>query len=245
MHLDLKPANILITGDGTLKICDFGMASAVPAPPHFEREGDRDYIAPEVLHFQKYDTPVDIFSLGLTIIETAGNEALPPGGPEWQALRTGDIGVAPVLSANLSGEFVHRDQFGNALATEALANPEDHTTQSSEQSFSNKRLRPNRLEYIRRIRGAELHKPAAGHLIDPPDFMAEGRLEEVVKAMISAEPQDRPSASQLLQCTELQWVAYRRQKPATIFEGLWGPDDSLVGALKQAPADDKDWDMEL
>jgi mitosis inhibitor protein kinase SWE1 len=246
MHLDLKPANILIAHDGTLKICDFGMASAVPAPDDFEREGDRDYIAPEVLHFQQYDTPVDIFSLGLTIIETAGNEALPPGGPEWQALRSGDIGVAPVLSTNLSGEFVHRDEDGNALATEVLGDPDDPNSQGSDQQFSNKRLRRNRLDYIRCIRGAELHRPRPGDLVDPPDFMAEGKLEEVVRAMISANPRDRPSASQLLQCAEIRWVVGRRQKPATVFEGLWGPDDSRGAACVPEPqTEHKDWDMEL
>ena len=71
IHLDLKPANIFITGEGRFKIGDFGMASIWPRPPasdaastsgptSFEREGDKLYLAPEVLQ-GKYSKAVDIF----------------------------------------------------------------------------------------------------------------------------------------------------------------------------------------
>jgi len=68
VHLDLKPDNILVTSDETLKIGDFDNSVLLPDEEvHFE-EGDGCYLAPEVLN-NPADFPADIFSLGLTFLE--------------------------------------------------------------------------------------------------------------------------------------------------------------------------------
>ncbi|KAG4303320.1 hypothetical protein PCK1_000284, partial [Pneumocystis canis] len=109
IHLDLKPANIFISFKGTLKIGDFGMASVWPVPIGIEREGDREYIAPEVLSSQQYDKPADIFSLGLVILEVAANIVLPQNGVSWQKLRSGDLSDAPRLSSSKVIPFISED----------------------------------------------------------------------------------------------------------------------------------------
>ncbi|KAK4054257.1 mitosis inhibitor protein kinase swe1 [Microbotryomycetes sp. JL201] len=55
-----------------------------------EREGDREYIAPEILA-GRYGKEADIFSLGLVVLEAAANVVLPDNGPAWQKLRSNDF----------------------------------------------------------------------------------------------------------------------------------------------------------
>ncbi|GAA5876049.1 hypothetical protein JCM3774_004488 [Rhodotorula dairenensis] len=73
------------------------------APEDLEREGDREYIAPEILS-GRYGKEADIFSLGLIALEAAANVVLPDNGPAWQKLRANDL--TDVDLSRLSPMFV-------------------------------------------------------------------------------------------------------------------------------------------
>lgn len=112
IHLDLKPANIFITGEGRLKIGDFGMASLWPRPARkdsstkresFEREGDKLYLAPEVLQ-GRYGKAADIFSFGMTMLETATNIVVPDQGDAWHRIRHDDF--SQIDFADISTELI-------------------------------------------------------------------------------------------------------------------------------------------
>lgn len=264
IHLDIKPANVLIAFDGSLKISDFGMSTRWPAAQSLEREGDRQYIAPEALQSHIYDRPGDIFSLGLSMIEIAGNEALPPNGPEWQSLRQGDLSVAPALSTSRSGELVIRDDEGNPIATELISDVDSAYASSSfssnisldeELAFgTSSSTHPDPFSPFTARRSSDtkrvsqsssnqlLHKPRSGDLQFPPKFMEEGGLERIIGRMINANPRVRPTAAEIVNMEELRWVDNRRRAAATIFEGLWGPADEDTRMEDDA---DEDWRMEM
>ncbi|XP_023126459.2 membrane-associated tyrosine- and threonine-specific cdc2-inhibitory kinase [Amphiprion ocellaris] len=98
VHLDLKPANVLITDSGRLKLGDFGLLlelkpSSGPVEGKVKddvQEGDPRYMAPELLRGD-YGPAADVFSLGVSILELACNIEVPNGGEGWQQLRQGHL----------------------------------------------------------------------------------------------------------------------------------------------------------
>jgi mitosis inhibitor protein kinase SWE1 len=75
--------------------------SSMRAPKSLEREGDREYIAPEIMQ-GKYSEAADVFSLGLVILEAAGNVILPDNGDAWQKLRNDDLSDVDLSQFSMS-----------------------------------------------------------------------------------------------------------------------------------------------
>ncbi|CAF4264948.1 unnamed protein product [Rotaria sp. Silwood2] len=81
IHRDVKGHNILITGDGHIKLIDFGV-SAYLNPNNGRRNtsvGTPFFMAPEVIACERqmdydYDTRADVWSTGITAIEIAEGE---------------------------------------------------------------------------------------------------------------------------------------------------------------------------
>ncbi|GMI38373.1 hypothetical protein TeGR_g13291, partial [Tetraparma gracilis] len=68
IHRDLKPDNMLLTRDWTLKLTDFGEARAQNMGGTMTSVGTPIYIAPEVMRADHYDAKADTWSFGLCLV---------------------------------------------------------------------------------------------------------------------------------------------------------------------------------
>ncbi|KHN96607.1 Protein kinase-like domain protein [Metarhizium album ARSEF 1941] len=220
MHLDMKPANILITFEGVLKIGDFGLAQPCNSTEGVDVEGDREYMAPEMLK-GKAGKSADVFSLGLMTLEAAANVVLPENGPTWVALRSGDLSEVPSLTWTPSLE-VQRDAIGNPTESTHDDDLQGGKTRSAGNLFGS-------------FKRSELQQP--------PKFMLDAyhssSLDSIVKWMTSQEPAARPLIDQVLELEGLRWVAEHRNAPATVYEGNWGPAEMFPVSI----ANDSDTEM--
>lgn len=70
LHLDIKPANVLIDRNGHIKLADFGMATLTSAAGFGgARGGTIGYMAPEQLRGEVVDERSDVFSLAAVLYE--------------------------------------------------------------------------------------------------------------------------------------------------------------------------------
>jgi len=72
LHRDVKPANIMISPSGAVKVTDLGIARALESTPITDRGevfGTIEYLAPELLRDEEPDVRADIYSLGVCMYE--------------------------------------------------------------------------------------------------------------------------------------------------------------------------------
>jgi serine/threonine-protein kinase len=74
LHRDIKPQNIMLCSDDTLRLMDFGLATTIQQHVSFlhrfgPRVGTADYMAPEQVQGKACDGRADLFSLGVVLYE--------------------------------------------------------------------------------------------------------------------------------------------------------------------------------
>ncbi|RDX87291.1 Mitogen-activated protein kinase kinase kinase 3, partial [Mucuna pruriens] len=97
VHRDIKGANILVDPNGEIKLADFGMAKHINASASMlSFKGSPYWMAPEVvMNTNGYSLPVDIWSLGCTILEMATSK------PPWSQYE----GVAAIFKIGNSKDM--------------------------------------------------------------------------------------------------------------------------------------------
>ena len=79
IHRNLKPTNILIATDGTIKISDFGI-SKLMTPEEITMTmgvGTQKFMAPEIINEDEYNEKVDVYSFGVLVFYILSGGKMP------------------------------------------------------------------------------------------------------------------------------------------------------------------------
>ena len=132
VHRDVSPQNVLISYEGDIKLCDFGIVKAVTKTSKTQMgalKGKLQYMSPEQAWGRPVDARSDIFSLGSLLFEMLTGRRLFSGESEisvLDAVREGRIQAPRDLDPRLPLEV-------NALVLKALArDPEDRFKSAGE-----------------------------------------------------------------------------------------------------------------
>ncbi|KAK7318445.1 hypothetical protein RJT34_03147 [Clitoria ternatea] len=133
VHRDIKGANILVDPNGEIKLADFGMAKHINSSASMlSFKGSPYWMAPEVvMNTSGYSLPVDIWSLGCTIIEMATSK------PPWShyegvaaIFKIGNSKDMPEIPEHLSNDAknfikqcLQRDPLARPTAQKLLEHP--------------------------------------------------------------------------------------------------------------------------
>jgi hypothetical protein len=91
VHRDVSPANIMVSFDGVVKLCDFGIAKAAAASDHLTNpgqvKGKYAYMSPEQTIAAQLDGRSDVFSLAIVMWELLTGKTIVPRGDAIAAMR--------------------------------------------------------------------------------------------------------------------------------------------------------------
>ena len=96
IHRDVKPSNILVTGDGTVKVADFGIARIVADEDSGEEGeiiGSARYMSPEQLTGREATPKSDIYSVGILLYHCLTGE--PPFSGTTKSVARQQLGRQP------------------------------------------------------------------------------------------------------------------------------------------------------
>ncbi|XP_025905673.1 serine/threonine-protein kinase PAK 4-like, partial [Nothoprocta perdicaria] len=134
IHRDIKSDSILLAHDGRVKLSDFGFCAQVnkEVPRRKSLVGTPYWMAPELISRLPYGPEVDIWSLGVMVIEMVDGEPPYFNEPPLKAMKMIRDNLPPKLknlhrvSPSLKGfldRMLVRDPLQRAAATELLKHP--------------------------------------------------------------------------------------------------------------------------
>lgn len=132
LHLDIKPTNIMIDRQGTVKLADFGMSTLASAAGYGDaRGGTVGYMPPEQIEGRLVDERSDVFSLAVVIWQALTGKDPFAARTAAESLSKINRGAARTLAKDCPELGVAAEQ----ILTEAMS-PEPANREASVQGFA-------------------------------------------------------------------------------------------------------------
>ena len=106
IHRDIKPHNIMILKDGSVKVADFGIARLTATPNTLTQQtlGSVHYISPEQAKGSNIDARTDIYSLGVVMYEMLTGR-LPFEGENAVSIAIQHISSIPLMPREINPDI--------------------------------------------------------------------------------------------------------------------------------------------
>jgi serine/threonine-protein kinase len=178
VHRDVKPANIMILGNGMAKITDFGIARMRMAGVRTQTGvvlGSPRYMSPEQVAGKRAEPRSDVFSLGVILYEMlTGNP--PFTGDDVTSIMFQILNLVPPPPSTINPAIPAVLDF---IVAKALAKPSDDRY-------------PDAAELARDLHDCAKHAPAAGPAPAIAHAVAQPRLDtEAAQALARSLPGER------------------------------------------------------
>ena len=127
VHRDIKPRNVWICENGTVKLLDFGIATAASTSATFDILASPSYMSPEQIASMDVDRRTDIYSAGVVFYELfSGRRPFEADTPAGVLLKIVNESAPPIVSSDVPPALA------TAIARAMERSPETRYSRASE-----------------------------------------------------------------------------------------------------------------
>ena len=247
VHGDIKPANVQLGPDDTVRLLDFGIAKSIRAGRDytFHNFGSPNYCSPERLGDARVDHQADLWSVGVTLYEMIA------GKPPYQAENTRKLerliqsrrpprALPPSCPLALRGvvtkALAGRPERRYATAADLRRDLESFLAGRETEAARERRAAWRALPTVEKHRQEPRHQVSVKRILAMTGCLLFGMFVFIATSFTSRYVRGRRAVR-----VDLDWRAYRELEAEFAFMGRWSPVNGLKVPLHNGLLRAADW----